>query len=559
MITFLTIISGALEGIGVALIVPVIGFLIDDGKRSQSSNLFNYIIKTLDFFHLTFSMESVLGLMIVLFMIKAIISVWTKYVLSKITTDFSHSLQVQLFNSIPKTRFASFQSKNAGELVSSIINDPQSASYALNLATTVVANIILVVVYSYVLFLISLELTVITGIAGFVLIYPFRYLNKLATNIGNQRLKESDFTAGRIIDFITKIKFYLASKNFSMHSESFEISLNKLKRVHFKNTFLSNLYGILSQPFTIVLVSLVLISSKKMMIPFDLLVLFIVSFIRIPPMVFQVQGVFIDLQNLYPSFEKIMNLIAFFEKNSRDVGTVEAGLLPDKFDLSVKNLDYYIGNSKILNRVNVELKSQKIYFIMGESGSGKSTFMDILIGLRPEYDGQVLVNGLELKDVKFNSWKQNFSYVTQDPIVWNDTVESNILEYSAFDQNRYEEVIQAMGCDQFIKVMPEKDKTIISDTALNISGGQKQRLALSRAFYSSSRIVLLDEVTSSLDAQTEKNIVDGIRKLAILEHKTVFFITHRTSFINSDDNIMHFRSGVMDYHGTFGDWHNENK
>lgn len=555
LLTFLTILSGALEGLGVALIVPVIGFLVDEGKTTQASNLLEYIKKMLNLLHAPFSMESVLGLMIALFVIKAIISIWAKYILSKVSSEFTHDLQLTLFRAIPNTRYSSFQSKNAGELVSSIINDPQAASFALTLATTVIANVFLVGIYGYVLVLISFKLAVITAVAGAVLIFPFRLVNKLASDMGNQRVKESDFIAGRIIDFITKIKFYLASKNFSFHAESFEHSLIKLRNLYFKNSFLANLYAILSQPFTIILVSLVLLLSKRYMIPFNLLVLFIVSFIRIPPMVFQIQAVGVDLKNLYPSFEKILKLMDFFKENARDLGSLEFGILPEKFKINVRDLNYFISNRKILNHVNAELESRKIYFIMGESGSGKSTFIDILMGLRPEYEGEVLFNGTNLKAVKFNSWKKNFSYVTQDPIVWNDTIENNILEYAPLNQKRYDEIIQAMGCDQFIKNMPEQDHTIVSDTALNISGGQKQRIALSRAFYSDSRILLLDEVTSSLDAQTERNIADGIRKLAELEDKTVFFITHRSSFIRSEDQIIHFNNGVINYMGPFGDWH----
>jgi subfamily B ATP-binding cassette protein MsbA len=276
-------------------------------------------------------------------------------------------------------------------------------------------------------------------------------------------------------------------------------------------------------------------------------------------MVFQIQAVGIDLKNLFPSFEKILNLMEFFEINTRDMGNLEVKPLTDKFKIHVRKLDYTIGDRQILKSVDIELDSTKIYFIMGESGSGKSTFIDILMGLRPEYEGLVLFDDIDLKSVKFNSWKKNFSYVTQEPIVWNDTVENNILEYTQLDKGRYQEIVQAMGCDQFIQMMPLKDQTLISDTALNISGGQKQRIALSRAFYSDSNILLLDEVTSSLDEQTEQNIVDGVRKLAALEQKTVFFITHRTRFIEAHDQVIHFEAGTIDYVGPWGEWKNAKK
>lgn len=549
LLTVLTLLSSALEGLGVTIVVPVIGFLI--GKDNfPENNLTRSLIQVTQYLGLEFSMEVMLGFMIFIFFVKSLVATCAKYIVTLVGVEFTYSFQTALLRSIPKTIYTSFLKKNAGELVSAMVNDPASSSYALTVATNMLSNLILFLIYFIVLLQISWKLTLLTFFAAAVLILPFRFVNRKASTYGYRRVKENDYVTGRIVEFITKIKYYLTSSKLNNHFEELEKSFLSLKDLTFRTSFFSNLYAIISQPFTIILVSLILVWSKRFQISFDLLVLFILSFIRIPPLVFQVQSFGIDLHNLYPSFDKIINLLNFFSTNARSQGPEKVNL-EGPFELEFQNVSYSIQGKLIVEIPKLKIQSEKVYYIMGESGGGKSTFIDLIMGLRPDYEGHIHVKNVELRNLDNDAWKSQIAYVTQDPIVWNASIQDNILEYSQMDQSRYDLVLEGMGCTSFIDSFESKDKTIVSDTANNMSGGQKQRIALARAFFSRAPIVLLDEVTSALDSLTEEGIINGIRNLSKAESKTVFFVTHRKAFIKEEDTVIHFDKGKITFFGSF--------
>lgn len=550
IVTILTLLTSFLEGIGIALVVPVIDML---GKGESSDGITLKIKSWIELIGIPYSLEWVLSLMIIFFILKACFSILSKFITSKISADFTFYLQKKLFNDLLNAKYISLQKFNVGSLVSGIMNDPGAASYALNLATSVAANFVLTALYGLILLKISIPLTIITIVGSIAFYLPMNFLNKLATDIGRNRLKATDEIADKLVEMLTKIKFYFSSKQLSLHKEHFEKSLSILRTALMKNNFFANMYGLISQPITIILISIIVLVSKKSGIEFSLLMLFIVSLIRVPPLLFHSQALFIEIKNLSPSFEKVSNLINYFEENSQGLSK-ETITLSDSFLIQVKDLNYEIEGKTILKNVNLEISSGRVYFLIGESGAGKSTFIDILMGLRNEYKGQVNVDGKELREIDFNHWKRNLNYVTQEPIVWSDSILNNITEYSNFDKKHFESVIKEFGCEKLIQSMDDKENTVLSSAVLNISGGQKQRIAVARAFYANSRIILLDEVTSALDSTTELDLMKAIKKKATDENKTVFFITHKHDFIDDSDQLIVFDQGQVVFYGAKREW-----
>ena len=176
--------------------------------------------------------------------------------------------------------------------------------------------------------------------------------------------------------------------------------------------------------------------------------------------------------------------------------------------------------------------------IIGKSGSGKTTLMNILIGLLNPSKGRIEVDDFDIsKNIK--GWQKNIFLVQQDNFIFDDTIKKNIilgLNEEDIDLEKYNNSIRDAALEDFINSLPNKDNTITGEDGIKISGGQKQRLSIARALYHNPEVLVLDEATSSLDLETEKEILSSLNN--IKGKKTIFIISHRESSLKLCNKII---------------------
>ena len=204
----------------------------------------------------------------------------------------------------------------------------------------------------------------------------------------------------------------------------------------------------------------------------------------------------------------------------------------------------YENNEEVLKGVNLDIKGGKMSALVGHSGSGKSTIMNLIPRFYNVTSGKIEIDGQSVNDVKISSLRNVISLVSQDTTLFDDTIKNNI-SYANLDASD-EEIIEAAklsNCDEFINQLPKKYETIIGENGIRLSGGEKQRISIARAMLKKSRIILLDEATSSLDSETEEKIQSAINILT--KDKTTIVIAHRLSTILNSDKIFVVESGKI--------------
>jgi len=182
--------------------------------------------------------------------------------------------------------------------------------------------------------------------------------------------------------------------------------------------------------------------------------------------------------------------------------------------------------------------------IIGESGAGKSTLVDILLGLLKPTKGKVLIDDNDLQN-NIKSWQKNIGYVSQNIILTDDSLKRNIafgLDDNSIDEDKIQKSIDQASLTNFINNLPEGLNTMVGEFGSRLSGGQLQRIGIARALYHNPPILFLDEATSSLDNQTEKNIVDTVMNL---KNKTIIIISHKYSSIKNCDEIIEIKKGKI--------------
>ena len=204
----------------------------------------------------------------------------------------------------------------------------------------------------------------------------------------------------------------------------------------------------------------------------------------------------------------------------------------------MKNLSFsYNEDYKILEDVSFDIFKGQIIGINGTTGSGKSTLVDLILGLLKPNKGQILLNGEELNKKSYENI--NIGYVPQDTYISDDTIEENIgfnINKKDIDPTKIKEAIKSSNLDDFINNLPEKVNTYIGEDGVRISGGQKQRIGLARALYDDPNLLILDEATSALDNETEASIINEITKLK--KDKIIIMIAHRLNTLKNCDKII---------------------
>jgi subfamily B ATP-binding cassette protein MsbA len=218
-------------------------------------------------------------------------------------------------------------------------------------------------------------------------------------------------------------------------------------------------------------------------------------------------------------------------------------------NINLKNISFKYNSSEdnVLKNINLDFKGGKMTSLVGHSGSGKSTILNLIPRFYDVQSGEITIDNQSIYNTKINSLRKHISLVSQETTLFDDTIKNNIkyANENASDEEIYE-AAKLSYCEEFIEKLPNKYETLIGENGVRLSGGEKQRISIARAMLKKSSIILLDEATSSLDAETEKKIQDALKILT--NNKTSIVIAHRLSTILNSDRIYVVQSGkIMDY------------
>ena len=335
------------------------------------------------------------------------------------------------------------------------------------------------------------------------------------------------------------------------------------EKIHiWENSYLTNFF-LTSLP-RLVLEAIVILSVVSIVIIFvfidrdlntiiPLLTLLTVAAARMLPSFNTISTALGSIKSLSPSFYLIISEIKYLEKLKFVKKTNSNKELSFKKDLHFKNIDFRYGKDQkpAISNLNIKIKPGSKVGIIGKSGAGKSTFIDISLGLLEPTKGEILLDGINILD-DIISWQSQIGYVPQDVYLLDDTIINNITFSSnnnELDTINLNKILVTCNLEDFVKNSEKGLDTFVGDRGARISGGQKQRIGIARALYNNPKVIIFDEATSSLDLENESKIIDEI--FAIDRSKTLILVTHRHQVVKNCDVVFLFDNGKIIDQGTY--------
>ena len=335
------------------------------------------------------------------------------------------------------------------------------------------------------------------------------------------------------------------------------------EKIHiWENSYLTNFF-LTSLP-RLVLEAIVILSVVSIVIIFvfidrdlntiiPLLTLLTVAAARMLPSFNTISTALGSIKSLSPSFYLVISEIKYLEKLKFVKKTNSNKELSFKKDLHFKNIDFRYGKDQkpAISNLNIKIKPGSKVGIIGKSGAGKSTFIDISLGLLEPTKGEILLDGINILD-DIISWQSQIGYVPQDVYLLDDTIINNITFSSnnnELDTINLNKILVTCNLEDFIKNSEKGLDTFVGDRGARISGGQKQRIGIARALYNNPKVIIFDEATSSLDLENESKIIDEI--FAIDRSKTLILVTHRHQVVKNCDVVFLFDNGKIIDQGTY--------
>ena len=529
--------------------------------REYAENYFNYYISKQLETDISSTLIIVVSIVIFFFLMKNIFNYLALYNITFVKNGLLKKLRENLYSKVLLMPISYFLNKKKGDLMSRITADilEIQTSY-LSILELMVREPLTILFTLIVMFTISPSLTffviLFIPISGFVISIIGKKLRKDSKEV---QLQQSNFLS--IIDeTISGQKVIKSFISESFFLKKFDEINNLLFRYSNKVVNRKNLAGPFSEFMGILVIGVLLWFGGKM-------VLINASISGTTFIVFMglAYNILTPAKNLSKSFysikkgnaaaERVFEIIEYSKEINDQGRSINMNEFKDK--ISFNDLEFSYGESKIIDKLSFTINKGESIALVGSSGSGKTTIANLLNGFFNANSGNIIIDGINITDIKRESLYKNISIVTQESILFNDTIFNNI-KIGNLDSNR-EDIINAAkeaNAHDFIKDQLNGYDTVIGDYGNKLSGGQKQRLTIARAMLKSPSILILDEATSSLDSESEKKIQDAINKL--MYGKTSLIIAHKFSTIKKCDKIILIDKGRIVAQGTHDELINSN-
>jgi len=543
-IVFLTILAfwgGLMEGIGINALIPLFSFIAGDGQGGV--DIVSKTIKKMFLnLHTPFTLKYLLLFIILLFFVRAISSVIFQYFHIKIIADYEEKTRSKLFEKTLNANWPHLLKQKIGYLESVLMTDIQIGKTILSSIVSITMIVLNLVVYIFIALNISLPITLFTLFAGGMLFFIIKPLMKKSRVVGRKTSKAIKNVSHFINQSVLGLKAIKSMMVGPQIAKAGREHFARLRELSVSSYLLGNISGSFMQFASIIFVCAVFTFSYKR--PGF-------NFAALVAIIYLVQRLFDYIKSLQLSFQKTGESAPYllsvldYEKKALSFAEEDSGRLPFVFKdrFAFENVGFSYDNGKeVLFGINFSVKKGEMVGLVGPSGMGKTTIVDLILRLFNPVSGRILLDDKDISQINMREWRKNIGYVSQDMFLFNGTIADNIKFYDeSINEQGIEEAAKMANIYDFIQGCPDKFKTALGERGVLLSMGQRQRIIIARILARKPQLLILDEATSALDNESEvkiQKVIEGLKGKV-----TVFVVAHRLSTLLSSDRILSMNQG----------------
>ncbi len=555
LLLFMSAIVAFLDGLGLALFIPLFQVAESGGAAASDMGNLEYLIRAFDYFNIELTVGVILIFLLSMFAFKGMISFINGYYFTKIRVKFMKELRIKLVNGLCNISYPGFVNIDLGRIQNVITAEIGKAGGALLGYLSTLQAAIMLVGYLALAFLANFKFALLITIAGILSSFIYRYINRKVETSSLEQSYIGNGLQGKVLESVWNYKYLKATDLISKYRKMLIGLINEAEDLTMRMGKLNAISASLREPISIAMVAAIIFVQVVL---FDVsmfsIVLSLLFFYRSLTSLMSVQN---SWQSFLVSSGGIVTVRELYEEFDQKVESSHLEKVDElKSEIKFDNVSFSYSKdfSPVLNNISLTIHKNQTVAFVGESGSGKTTIVNMMAGLLLPDNGELLVDGVPLIPSRVRSFRRMVGYITQEPVVFNDTVFNNVTfnsEKTDDNLKRFWDVIDKTALSETIHLMPEQEDSLLGDNGILISGGQKQRISIARELFRDCSLLLMDEATSALDSENEGIIQSNIN--ALKGKYTIVIIAHRLSTVRNADVIYLLDKGRIAASGTFNE------
>ena len=570
-----TILFALLNGLSVYLTIPLLETLFQEGKKepavtntvsSSSGFLPHWVTNIKDdavqwFNSFVFSgsksdaLIKICLLVLIAFVLKNIFGYLQAYFLAVVEQGTIKDLRNQAYEHLHKLPMSFFKKERVGNLISRITNDVNTVQGSVSATfLNMIREPLSIVVFLGIAIGISWRLTLLAFV-----VLPFAM--GIISYVGLQLRKHSSLIQAKMADItsilqetISGVKIVKAFTMETYENNKFTSETGKYFKLLLKITRIRNAASPLTEILS-VMVGVVIIYYGGVLVLVDHSLTasqflgFLFAIFQLMPPVKELSGVNNRIQETSAAAERVFEIMDIKPSIKNIAGAADNKNLDSSIEFKNVTFQYEDAEEPVLKNLNFKLNKGEIVALVGPSGGGKSTLVDLIPRFYDPNEGEILIDGINIKNIKIKSLRNLMGIVTQETFLFNESIKNNIAYgLGQYDIDKVIEAAKVANAHNFIMEMPEGYDTVIGERGVKISGGQRQRISIARAILKNPDIMIFDEATSALDNESELLVQEAIERLMV--NRTTFVIAHRLSTIRNASRILVIEDGKIVQAGT---------
>jgi len=554
LLLIMIIISALLDTIGVASILPFVAVLTNP-ILIETNIILNIVFQAFSRFGVITNEEFlfILGILVFVLLITSIIfKALTTYAQVQFVQMLEFSIGKQLVKGYLNQTYSWFLSRNSADLGKTILSEvAQVITNGVNPLMELVTKGSLAILIITLLVTIDIKLALIISLSlGYVYLLIFYFVRNFLNRSGEERLKNNQLRFTAVSEAFGAIKEIKVGGLEEVYINGFSNSAQIYSRTLASSQAIAQLPRFILEAITFGGILLIIIYMMAQTGSFNnslpIISLYVFAGYRLIPALQQIYSSFTQLTFVRPSINKLhsdlKNLEMFNQNQVQEILTFNKSITLNHIHYNYPNT-----SKSALKDINLTIPAKSIVGLIGPTGCGKTTTVDIILGILQPQKGTLEIDGKVITEKNLRSWQQLIGYVPQHIYLSDDTVEANIAfgeKIEDINQDMVEKASKIANLHQFVvDELPKKYQTIIGERGVRLSGGQRQRIGIARALYHDPKVLILDEATSALDNQTEEAVMNAINNIS--KDITIILIAHRLNTIENCDIIFKLDKGSL--------------